>query len=526
MESSSTAPKAGSGKGQEASSSGQGSGVDLTTITRGAWKGSDVTQPEIDWLYRSRRVPTEVSCRLPRGEVEPAREPGEFVVFLAHFERGFDLPASDFFRQFLDFYKLQPHHLPGNAIFYLSCYVTLMEAYIGLLPTKEAFARFFCLRINSVQGKNIPKPKPPVQCGSCIIGFRQGSPFFKFSGLESCRAWQETFFYVRNKDAADFINLPAYHPGAPSKANWSYHPGTNHIETNRIVRFMEQLMKDTDISSDDIIRAFISRRVLPLQCRAHKMSQMCGPCDPTKITGLALSKEDVVLKARQICQTDMPMDWEWGFLPLSSTNPPTPEARERFPRIAAEERGPCRKRDLDEVDPDPYVPWTQLKMGWTHASRPGNFSTNDSGSDDEVTVLEAEVGQEFLDKLTSRGQKNKAPAPETGTSHAPPAKRARLEIGGKLVTTKRYRKKEMLITKSATGMRPESSEDTARASPPPQPSPVPSGTGKSHVSSQGGNTSAGRAAPELFDHRAEENLASPPEALDTGASNLSAGDGV
>jgi hypothetical protein len=37
-----------------------------------------------------------------------------------------------------------------------------MEAYVGLLPTKEAFARFFSLRINSVQGKDIRKPKPPV----------------------------------------------------------------------------------------------------------------------------------------------------------------------------------------------------------------------------------------------------------------------------------------------------------------------------------------------------------------------------
>jgi hypothetical protein len=190
MEASSTVLEAGTGRGQEASSSGQGSGVDLATITRGAWKGSDVTQPEIDWLYRSRRIPAKVSCRTPGDEVEPAPEPGESVVFLAHFERGFGLPASDFFRQFLDFYQLQPHHLPGNAIFYLSCFVSFMEAYIGLRPTKEAFARFFGLRINSVQGKNIPNPKPPVQCGSCIISARQGSHFFKLSGLESCLAWQ------------------------------------------------------------------------------------------------------------------------------------------------------------------------------------------------------------------------------------------------------------------------------------------------------------------------------------------------
>jgi hypothetical protein len=159
------------------------------------------------------------------------------------------------------------------------------------------------------------------------VGSRQGSPFFKFFGLDSCRAWQETFFYVRNKGTADFINLPAYNPEMLTRTNWGFNPGANHIETNRVVRFLEKLKKETKICSDDIIRVFISRRVLPLQRRAHKMSQMVSPRDPTKITGLPLSKEDIALKARQICNTDMPLDWEWGFLPLCAKNPPTAEVR-------------------------------------------------------------------------------------------------------------------------------------------------------------------------------------------------------
>ncbi|XP_071675516.1 uncharacterized protein [Lolium perenne] len=322
-----------------------------------------------------------------------------------------------------------------------------MEGYIGIRPTRETFARFFSLRINSVQGKDIPKPKPPVQCGSCIIGSRQGSPFFKFSGLESCRLWQGTFFYVKNNGAADLINLPAFNPAPPTKVNWGYFPGTNHIETNRVVRFMEKLRKETNICSDDIIRTFISRRVLPLKRRAHKMSEMYGPGDPTKITGLPLSKEDIVLKANQICQTAMPDDWEWGFLPLSSTNPPTKEAKDRFPCIDADRRGPCRKRPLDTVDPDPYIHWTDLKMGRTHTSRPGNFSSEAPGSSDDLTVLEAEVGPEFLDKLVPQGKKNKAPAPDASSSQAPPTKRFRTEVfGGKEAGRRRYKGKTMPVS--------------------------------------------------------------------------------
>ncbi|KAK1617810.1 hypothetical protein QYE76_023327 [Lolium multiflorum] len=522
---------------QDAGSSSQASGTDLSEVTRGAWMGSSVSQYEIDWLYRSRRIPEGVTCRIPGDEIEPVLEPGERVVFLAHFERGFGLPVSSFFRDFLDFYKLQPHHLPGNAIFYLSCYVTFMEAYIGIRPTRETFARFFALRINSVQGLDIPKPKPPVQCGSCIIGSRQASPFFKFSGLESCRSWQGTFFYVKNNGAADLIDLPPFDPAPPTKTNWSYNPKESHNETNRIIRFMKQRMKDTNLCSDDIIRTFISRRVLPLKRRAHKMSEMYGPGDPTKITGLPLSKKDVVLKARQICQTSMPEDWEWGLRPLSSTNPPTQEAKDRFPRNESDKRGRCRKRGLDKFDPDPVIFWKDLKMGRTPAARLGKAPPEPSDVPsanlnpqvhEHVAPLQAEAGKEFVDKLMAQGQKNKTPASDAGSSQAPPAKRFRTEpVAGKVVAMRRRKGKQMPTATGPAlklGPRPEGSAGSARTStPPPHSSPAPSGAGNTSASPLGGTTSSGRAAPTPPDPRAEEDFASPPETQDTGASNMGAG---
>nr|XP_051211858.1 formin-like protein 5 [Lolium perenne] len=262
---------------------------------------------------------------------------------------------------------------------------------------------------------------------------------------------------------------------------------------------MGQLMKDTDICSDDIIRTFISRRVLPLKHRAHKMSEMYGPGDPTKITCLPLSKED---------------------------------AKQRFPRIAAEQRGPCRNRALDTVDPDPYIHWTDIKMGRTHTPRPDAPSAGTNPQVlDHVTPLQAEVGHEFLEKLTSQGKKKKAPASEAGPSEAPPAKRQRQDVvGGKVVSKKNYRRREMPVSsgaalktsKSASGIPPESSEEAVRPSPPPQPSPAPSGAGNSSASPPGGTTSAGHAAPTPPDHRAEGDKASPPEIQDTGASNIGA----
>jgi hypothetical protein len=57
-----------SSSGQASSSSSQSSGEEPSPPTRGAWMGSNVTEFEIDWLYRSRRIPEGVSCRIPDDE--------------------------------------------------------------------------------------------------------------------------------------------------------------------------------------------------------------------------------------------------------------------------------------------------------------------------------------------------------------------------------------------------------------------------------------------------------------------------
>nr|XP_051190397.1 uncharacterized protein LOC127303733 [Lolium perenne] len=184
----------------------------------------------------------------------------------------------------------------------------------------------------------------------------------------------------------------------------------------------------------------------------------------------------------------MPMDWEWGSLPLSSTNPPTPEARER--------------RNEALAASGTWTRWTRIHTCTGPNSRWAE-PTLHALVVEHAAPLQAEVGQEFLERLTSQGKKNKAPVPEAGSSVAPPAKRARQEIGGKVVTTKRYRKREMPVasgaalnlTKSATGMRPKNSEEAAQASPPPQVPPVPKKKKKKTPASSPSKTVPDSSAP-------------------------------
>ena len=90
----------------------------------------------------------------------PAPQPDECVVFTAHFARGFGLLASTFFRRFLDFYELQPHHLDANAVMLLSSFVYFCEGYLGVRPSVGLWARLFHFRSQIVSsGRMIPSTK-------------------------------------------------------------------------------------------------------------------------------------------------------------------------------------------------------------------------------------------------------------------------------------------------------------------------------------------------------------------------------
>jgi hypothetical protein len=127
---------------------------------RSRWEGSEVIPANIDWITNTQRVSAGVACRLPARETVPAPKPDERVVFVTHFERGFALPVSDLFRDFLDYYDLQPHHLPANATMTLSAFAAFCEGYAGIEPFVQGWSKYFQLRKQSAQepkDKNAPR---------------------------------------------------------------------------------------------------------------------------------------------------------------------------------------------------------------------------------------------------------------------------------------------------------------------------------------------------------------------------------
>ena len=157
-----------------------------------------------------------------------------------------------------------------------------------------------------------------VDCGVATVIPRRRTDFFRVHGLESCRKWLRTFFYVKNSTKTDFINLPKYLPGPPlEKHNWDYSPGDSNAKTRQIYKFIKQLKQARKLTPDDLVATFISCRVLPLQHRSHKICQMSGPLDPTRITTVELTNAEIRKKVKAIASTKMSVDWQWGMSPTT-----------------------------------------------------------------------------------------------------------------------------------------------------------------------------------------------------------------
>ena len=78
-------------------------------VRSGVWDGSEVDDDDIEILRQTRWLPGRdlVRVRLaPEGEISPAPEEGERVIFRSHLMRGLGLPASGFTTRNMSTYDL------------------------------------------------------------------------------------------------------------------------------------------------------------------------------------------------------------------------------------------------------------------------------------------------------------------------------------------------------------------------------------------------------------------------------------
>lgn len=141
-----------------------------------SWEGSDAPKQFIEFLRLRRMLPSveRVEARVVGGETTRQPRAGKVVVVTEHFSRGFGLPASTFFRRFLDHFRLQPHHLGPSLILQLAAFITFCEGYAGLEPSVDIWNRCFSLKPHTT-----PTPEGPVMtaCGAALVIVPQQGAF-------------------------------------------------------------------------------------------------------------------------------------------------------------------------------------------------------------------------------------------------------------------------------------------------------------------------------------------------------------
>ena len=196
----------------------------------------------------------------------------------------------------------------SNCITQLSCFVTLCEAYLGVWPSMELFGMFFFLRSQVTAGQQ-------RDCGSVSISAK-GTSLPKIHMPDSIKKWQNMYFYVRNLTEVDRIGLPAFSNSRPADKSWSRKPAADVSLQGTLFARLEKLVEG-GLTSRDLTLAWVSRRMFPLQERAHKMCFYSGIRDPTRVSVDIPKQKKLGEWVSRLITDKIEEEWDFGLEPFN-----------------------------------------------------------------------------------------------------------------------------------------------------------------------------------------------------------------
>jgi hypothetical protein len=112
------------------------------------------------------------------------------VIFITHIECGFGIPAGDFLRRLLQFYRIELVHLAPNSITTIATIIHLCEAFLAISPHFHLWRHFFELK---KMGKG-------VVVGSVSFMLRRNMKleYIDLSLLDSTTGWKQGWLYLDN----------------------------------------------------------------------------------------------------------------------------------------------------------------------------------------------------------------------------------------------------------------------------------------------------------------------------------------
>ena len=123
--------------------------------------------------------------------------------------------------------------------------------------------------------------------------------------------------------AMDRINLPAFSNTVPAaKLNWGYDPKRTKKEVLDVVDRLDVMKKTCHLVAMDLLSIFISRRVISLQSRPHKVGHMSDRHDPSRTSAVELSTAEVVRQINLLTKAKLKGDWSFGMRPFDRSQKP------------------------------------------------------------------------------------------------------------------------------------------------------------------------------------------------------------
>jgi hypothetical protein len=205
-----------------------------------AWVRSTMTEAKIQELVDRGllRPKTEVEWCAATGKEFPSEDVKEQVVFGSFFERGFNLPAGDFFRGLLYYYRLELVHLVPNSIIVVSSFIHFCEAYLGIPPHFTLWRYFFSVKSTS-------KRSGPV--GAVMFNLRSGlkAEWIDTYLPDNTAGWRSEWFYI----ADQILGLPRRTGHKPVKiSEWDLGLSTCELEDLKGVLELVSDMKSRGVT--------------------------------------------------------------------------------------------------------------------------------------------------------------------------------------------------------------------------------------------------------------------------------------
>jgi hypothetical protein len=256
-----------------------------------AWVRSTMTEAKVQELVnRGLLCPKEeVEWRAAVGEQFPSEDVKEQVDFASFFERGFNLPVGDFFRDLLYYYQLELAHLVPNSITVVSTFIHLCEVYLGISPHFLLWRYFFC--VNSIG-------KRSGTVGAVMFTLRSSlkAGWIDTDLPDNTAGWRSEWFYI----ADQLPGLPRRTGHKPVKINeWDLGLSSRDLKELEGVLELVSDMKKRGVTGAAVARSFCRRMIQPIKDRVHPVYEYWGQSDPTHEVNCKVSKEEMAARVSQ-----------------------------------------------------------------------------------------------------------------------------------------------------------------------------------------------------------------------------------